>query len=255
MSTAPFHRRIRKRLALGWQEASICARMGGPGGLLASLSCGAFGYPERIAVNLEGLLHPLWLRLQTSDAQVCAEVLLGREYFFPLDNPPRTIVDAGANCGITSIFYANQFPQATIWALEPEPSNYAALVWNAQKYSNIIPIQAALWSWDGEVELFSPAPKFERWGKWGFTVRPGYGCRALTIRTLMGNIGVDAIDILKVDIEGAEREVFSDPGWIEGIGLLAIELHDSTHPGCTAAVDAAAKSRRKIQKESVTFYY
>lgn len=255
MCAAPFHRRIRKRLELGLHEAAICTRIAGPAGLLAYLSRIAFGFPERISVRLAGLQHPLCLRLQTSDAQVCEEVLLGRGYFFPVPFPPRTIVDAGANCGVSSVFYANQFPQAKIWAIEPEPSNYAALVKNAEKYPNITPIRGALWSTDGEVELFSPALKFQDWGKWGFAVKPGHGCRALTMPTLMREIGVDAIDILKIDVEGAEREIFSDPVWIDRVRVLAIELHDRTHPGCTATVDAAARSRRKIQKELVTFYY
>jgi FkbM family methyltransferase len=255
MSSAPFRKRIRKRFELGWQEAAICRRVAGPTGLLASLSRIVFGYPEQLLVKLEGLRHPLCLRLQTSDAQVCDEVLFRRVYSFPVSFPPRTIVDAGANCGITSVFYANQFPQATIWAIEPEPSNYAALIKNAKQYPNIIPIRAALWSEDGEVELCSPAPKFQDWGKWGFAVRSGRGCRAFTIHTLMQEMGVDGIDILKIDIEGAEREIFSDTGWVDRVRLLAIELHDRTHPGCTAAVDAAAGSRKKIQKELVTFYY
>jgi FkbM family methyltransferase len=206
-------------------------------------------------VKLEGLRYPFFLRLQTSDAQVCHEVLLGREYFFPVSFSPGTIVDVGANCGFTSVFYANQFPDARIWAIEPEPSNFAALVKNAERYPNITPIRAALWSKDGEVAVFSPAPKFEDWGKWGFAVAPGAGCRAVTVSTLMREIGVDAIDILKVDIEGAEREIFSNPEWIDNVRLLAIELHDRTHPGCTAVVDAAAGSRRKIQRGLVTFYY
>ncbi|HEU5171300.1 MAG TPA: FkbM family methyltransferase, partial [Gemmatimonadales bacterium] len=52
------------------------------------------------------------------------------------------------------------------------------------------------------------------------------------------------VDILKLDIEGAEREVFSEGSaeWIEKVGLIIVELHDHLRPGCRAALDAAVRS-------------
>jgi hypothetical protein len=45
--------------------------------------------------------------------------------------------------------------------------------------------------------------------------------------------GIDYIDILKIDIEGAEREIFRDPSsWIEKVDSLIIELHECMKPGC-----------------------
>src|SRR5262249_16014939 len=153
----------------------------------------------------------------------------------------------GANCGVTTVFYANRYPEATIVAVEPETSNYVALVRNTRSYPNVVPIQAALWKEDGQVELFSGDkgfsgwPRMKEWGKWGFHVRKGSGCRALTLATLMREVGIKTVDIMKVDVEGAEREIFSGCDWMDSVKLLSIELHDRSFPGCSQAVDAVAK--------------
>jgi tRNA1(Val) A37 N6-methylase TrmN6 len=59
---------------------------------------------------------------------VFEDVILEKAYDYPIFFSPRTIVDVGANCGMTSVFYANQYPDATVTAVEPERSNYEALV-------------------------------------------------------------------------------------------------------------------------------
>ena len=249
-----FPRRARRKLGFFTEEAAICARLAGLRGLTALSAHLVSGSPNCVAFELRGLQHPVFLRLRTSDAKVCKEVLLDREYFFSVPFTPRTILDVGANCGMTAIFYANQYPDAHIWAVEPEPSNFTALLRNTRLYDNITAVQAAVWHEDGEVELFAPWPKFRSWGKWGFAARSGHGCRSITIATLMREIGIEAIDILKMDVEGAEREIFASCDWLDKVGLLAIELHDRTHPGCTEIVDAAARGRVKKQKQFVTFY-
>jgi FkbM family methyltransferase len=66
---------------------------------------------------------------------------------------------------MASIFYANRYPAARVVAVEAEASNYAALVTNARAYPNIVPIHAALWRTDGQVEVFPPWPQWMGWGE------------------------------------------------------------------------------------------
>jgi FkbM family methyltransferase len=195
----------RRRLGHLFSEFAILSRLAGARAVAALSSKILVGTPENISVSLPGIALPIVLRLRTSDARVCKEVLLDHEYSTAVNFSPRIIVDAGANCGLTSIFNANQFPDARIWAIEPEPSNYAALLANVRNYANIAAIQAALWGDNGEAKVFAPWPKLRR--ESGFAVKSGRGCRAVTVPALMREIGVDSIDILKVDIEGAERNV------------------------------------------------
>ena len=67
---------------------------------------------------------------------------------------PPVIIDAGANVGLSAVFYANRFPNARIIAIEPEPSNYEMLKRNVVPYSNVTPVQAALWKENGPLRLF-----------------------------------------------------------------------------------------------------
>ena len=55
--------------------------------------------------------------------------------------------------------------------------------------------------------------------------------------SLLTGLGIERVDILKVDIEGAELEVFSDSGrWIDCVDIVAIELHDHLKAGCSRAL-------------------
>jgi hypothetical protein len=55
----------------------------------------------------------------------------------------------------------------------------------------------------------------------------------MTVDTIMREHGIDHIDVLKVDIEGAEREVFRDPSsWIDKVDTLIVELHERLKLGC-----------------------
>src|SRR5438477_12484313 len=87
------------------------------------------------------LKHPVYLRFGTTDAWVFKEVLLDSEYDFLPPISPKVIVDAGANIGLSSIFFANKFPEATIYALEPEESNFQLLEKNASAYPRIRPLK------------------------------------------------------------------------------------------------------------------
>ena len=247
-------KRLRRKMGLFRNEAQIHWETSGLRGvfaLYANLLCGS---PKYLTLRISGSKHPLFVRLRTSDAEVYREVFLGNEYEFPITFSPRSIIDVGANCGITSIYYANRYPEATIWALEPETSNYRALVRNTRSYPNVIPVQAALWKADGQVETFSKYPRFSSWDKYGFRVRDGTGCPAFTLTTLMRRIGIETVDILKIDVESGEKEIFETCDWMDKVRLLAIELHDRDTPGCTLAVDAAAHQHQKVQHGWMAFY-
>jgi FkbM family methyltransferase len=251
---------VRKKGIRLRKDAAICYHLRGVRGLFAFVANLLLGYPECVIATPAEVRHPLFLRLRTSDAKVYRDIFLGREYDYPISFSPRTIVDAGANCGITTVFYANRYPEATVVAVEPEASNYMALVRNTRSYPNVITVQAALWKEDGQVEIFagdegfSGWPRMKSWGKWGFHGREGSGCRAVTLPTLMREVGIETVDILKVDVEGAEREIFSESAGLDYVKLLAIELHDRSYPGCSDAVNAAAKRHLRTERGLVTFY-
>jgi FkbM family methyltransferase len=198
--------------------------------------------PKLVEVSALGIKHPLFLRLKTSDIEVYGKIFAEREYRFKAIRQPKVIVDAGANIGLASVFFANAFPEATIIAIEPEETNFTLLKKNVAAYPRIIPVQAALWYENALINLIDPGINTE-WNKWGFqTQKAGEGnenkvchqIQGMTVDKIMRDQGIDFIDVLKVDIEGAEKEVFADAShWIDKVGALIIELHENWKPGCS----------------------
>lgn len=190
-------------------------------------------------------MHPLWVRAGTTDEVCIREVFDLRAYEFAPVAMPRVIVDAGANVGCTSVFFANRYPDAKIFAVEPETSNFQLLEQNTSPYKNVIPIRAALWSANCDLAVSDPGK-----GKWGFRTRSahqqtgaGETVRGLTIERLVEEHNIPQIDLLKLDIEGAEREVFEGgASWLERVETIVIELHDRFQPGCHSAFEAAIGS-------------
>lgn len=216
-------------------------------GLLAISLFRLVGMPRIITAHPHGVKHPVYLRIRTSDLAVYHHVLLEGEYQVELPFSPQTIVDAGANCGLTSVYYANQYPDAQIISVEPEESNYKALVRNVLPYRNVLPVRAALWNRTGEVTTVDVG------GDWECQVREGTGCPAITMSTLMAEVGIDSIDLLKVDVEGAEKEIFSECEWMGRVRVLAIELHDRLKPGCRDTVERATRGWHQYERGDLTF--
>ena len=226
-------------------------------GMLALCGHRLFGWPERLNVTIPGIKDPVVLRMRTTDVSICEQVLFQGHNAFALEFVPDTIVDVGANIGMVSIFYANRYPNARIVAVEAEPSNFEILLQNVKHYSNILPFHAALWDRDGQVSLIAPGGNEDTAFKVGFAVHAGEGVpvRAITVRTLMKEAGISSIDLLKIDIEGAEKEVFETASdWIDNVRCLAIELHDRFKPGCREAVRGATGAFRESHVGETVLY-
>ncbi len=190
-------------------------------------------------VTRKDCVHPFFLRVPSSDVLVYRQIFIDNDYLFLTEKQPDFIVDAGANTGLASIYFANKYPNSKIVAIEPEQSNFELLTTNVKPYPNIIPLQAALWCQSGELNLVDPG-----FGEWGFITdvqdsperllgRTCHTVKAVTIVDILTKFNIDKIDILKIDIEGAEREVFRDTSaWIERVNSIIIELHERLKVGC-----------------------
>ncbi len=191
------------------------------------------------SINIDSIKYPFVLRNHSSDVPTFRQVFINSGYKFNVSKPPEVLIDAGANIGLESICFANKYPNAKIISIEPEESNFQLLKKNVAPYNNIIPVQAALWNKNGTINLVDPGL-----GHWGFMTDRisnagssfGSQChevKSITVGRIIDDYGLDTIDILKVDIEGAEKEVFSDSSaWIGKINALIIELHERMKQGC-----------------------
>jgi hypothetical protein len=77
--------------------------------------------------------------------------------------------------------------------------------------------------------------------------------RAVKLQTLMSLFGITVIDLLKLDVEGAEREILSESfPWRDRVGAFAIELHDRLRPGCSLALEQAASGFHRCDVPPLT---
>lgn len=200
-----------------------------------------------VRVDVPILAAPAYLRARTTDRLVLKELLLQGSFDFTGSLEPRFIVDAGANIGLISAFLASRFPKARILALEIEPGNFALLRRNVQPYANVTPIHAGLWSHATSLVVANPDA-----GEWAFRATelttghpPPRSVPAFSVADLMRQFDARQVDVLKVDIEGGELEVFGPAAeeWVDRVALIAVELHDRLVPGCERVVADRLRGR------------
>jgi len=203
------------------------------------------------AIRHPSIKHPVHLRIRASDVPVFKQVIVNREYDFgfPLPENP-VIIDAGANIGMASVYFANKFSTARIIALEPDPWNFAMLEKNVRPYPKIRPINAALWEKSTSMRI-----THQDWGTAGRACEPDQDgtIHAITIAELCRSFEVDHIDLLKVDIEGAEKGIFENSReWIGKVDRIVIELHDRYIQGCSESFFEATRDFSHQQRGEYT---
>lgn len=194
-----------------------------------------------VRIAVPGSKYPFYLRSGSSDAAVFCQVFLDRQGDFPVEGTPAFAIDAGANIGLVSVCLANRFPRCKIVALEIDAANYEMLVRNTRPYPNIVPLRLGLWSHSTTLAIDNPTAE-----SWSFRTReapvglPG-SIPAVGVAELLRQQGAECVDLLKIDIEGGEYEIFSTglKEWIARVGTLVIEMHEQFRPGVTDLVTSA----------------
>jgi FkbM family methyltransferase len=163
-------------------------------------------------------------RIHSSDIPVIADTFVGLYHVPPVALPERpVIVDLGANIGCTMVHYAALYPGARIVGVELDPENARLARLNtAAIAAQTTLLHAAIWPHDGTVGYGGDEA-------WGYRVEAGgeRAVEALSMPSLTRRCGLSTIDFLKVDIEGAERDLFQGSlSWLKRVRALAIEVHD-----------------------------
>jgi FkbM family methyltransferase len=175
-----------------------------------------------------GLQHPISCRPGTSDMWVCWQIFVERMYNCLGDlESVDLIIDCGANTGFSSAWFLSRFPRATLLAVEPDRRNFALLKANLEPYgTRAIAIHGAVWSTRQRLTIADPsAAAFAIQVRAPAETEAGE-IQAYTIPDLLEIAGTDRGGILKLDIEGAEAELFRDPpSWLAKFDNIAIELH------------------------------
>lgn len=138
------------------------------------------------------------------------------------------IIDAGANIGLATVWFARIFPDAHVISIEPEKHNFEILKKNTKHLCDkVTTVNGALVESGGNFSIVNPnsgAASF-RLARQNETDQDsiiGY-----TVDDLMKKIDNGEILIVKIDIEGGQKNLFSSNiGWISKTHLIILELDD-----------------------------
>lgn len=191
-----------------------------------------FAGTDLLHIKLHGISNPFSLRRKTSDIETFHQVFFYEEYAITFDFEPKVVIDGGANIGLAAIYFANRFKYAKIYSFEPEEGNFKLLSKNTSFYENILPFQLALSNLgDQEISVID-----EGYGDWGFiTQKPSSdkhekiknSVKTISINDIVVKHELKQLDIVKIDIEGFEKELFSSNiEWLDITRCLIVELHD-----------------------------
>jgi len=174
------------------------------------------------SVSFRNLTYPILIRPGTKDAHTIINNVIREEYGkITLVTSPKWMIDAGAYTGDTTAYFLSRFPDLKIIALEPNPPSHEMAKLNLEPYGErAILLQKGLYITDG-VTFFSGDSTGASIGKSGFEID------CTTILSLIERYSIPRIDILKMDIEGAEEAIFNSKPetWLNRVDMLIIEIH------------------------------
>jgi FkbM family methyltransferase len=183
--------------------------------------------------------HDVYYRPGTTDPLVLQQVLLKRgskaEYYLPPHFRPEVILDIGSNIGASIVYFRDQFPNARIFGFEPHPDTFAVLKKNVTNLPLVWVFHCGLGSSNNRITLPAESINFG-----GFSTsaspkvrsqhRDTVECEIRRVDEVLHELGITRADLIKIDCEGAEADVFAalpaeilqQCQWIVG------ELHDDS---------------------------
>jgi FkbM family methyltransferase len=184
--------------------------------------------------------HPIWYRPGTSDTELIYKILLKRGHKAEYAVDPsvraalgevRTVLDVGANIGVSTVYLAALFPRASVFAFEPVPENFSMLERNTRHLGSVRAIPVALGEKDVSIDMLHSevASNLGGYSRYGTGSDAG---RLLSV-PMRGalrqcrELGVTFADVIKIDVEGSEWEVLTDLGtdFLSKTKFVIGELH------------------------------
>jgi FkbM family methyltransferase len=175
----------------------------------------------------------------SSDLNVFSQIYFEKEYkplaekfiqTFKTENN-LNIIDAGSNIGLTSVYLSKIFLNSKFIVIEPDQANYDILSFNLDANKvNSVKLKAGLWYKDCFLKIIRD---FRDKSDWSIRVEETNlktDLEAISINSIIEKNDLLSIDILKIDIEGSEKELFlnknNDLSFLNFTKCIAIEIHD-----------------------------
>ena len=159
------------------------------------------------------------------------DIFVHRSLDFDSDAPAPRILDCGANIGLASMYFKRRYPHAKVTAFEADPRLASICVRNLAVNNATEQMevkQAAVWTADGTVEFICEGTDS---GAIASLDEPIQGPVARVPSVRLRDWLDEPVDLLKLDVEGAELPVLEDcRDRLRNVRAMFVELHES-NPG------------------------
>lgn len=145
-----------------------------------------------------------------------------RLYDFESSRPDPLIIDCGAHIGLASLFFVTRYPSARVMAFEADPEIARLHQANMASYGavRVTSNARAVWINDNGVNFRNSNDDS------GHVVATGEGTIQVPSFRLRDLIIDESVEMLKLDIEGAEFAVLEDcDGALKNVEKMIIEVH------------------------------
>lgn len=192
-------------------------------------------------VSKEGV--QILLRKGSSDLKVFRQIIINEEFknvvqlIHQHDIKIKNVIDAGANIGLTTLYLKEHFPETEILCIEPDASNQAQLSQHIalNNLTEVDLIRGGVWSHNSWLNIDNT---FRDGLEWSRRLQPTENERGsipvYSINHILAEKQWESINLLKMDIEGAEEMIFSesaDLSFLSKVKVIAIEIHDMFEAG------------------------
>jgi FkbM family methyltransferase len=183
--------------------------------------------PLSLQLSYQGGRFTFWVT-NPSEVEVAKEMFVEEQYAIPELEAPRLIVDLGSNIGASIAFFRARFPDARIIGLEPDPSTFPRL----QRFADQAPrVEVHPWAIASESGRLSFHQQPDSWASSLASARDENlpTVEAISLDDLRRRLQIERIDLLKLDVEGAEWQLFEHPASFDACNVLVGELHFQGH--------------------------
>jgi len=164
------------------------------------------------------------------------EILLEEEYYFESDRAAPRIIDAGTHCGLAIYYFKIHFPDSQVTAFEPVPYLHEMAMRNVSEagFEGVELLPFALAASEGIQEFFLPSEDSMAGSLAKLPSARRRSGSTMHIKTVRLSAYLNApVDMLKMDIEGAELEVLRESQELLGnVHHIFCELH--VRPGAAS---------------------
>ncbi len=189
-------------------------------------------------IFLPKLKRTIYLRKSTKDLETFGEIFIKSIYDIELPIYPYNIVDAGANIGLATLYFKRKYSNSNIVTIEIENDNIEMVHKNIKDLQNVTVEHKALYNSKSYFKIIDPYNATNSFQIKEVSSNENFDIESITLDEILEKNNWETIDLLKIDIEGAEKELFEKnyENWIKKTKIIFIETHDRMKKNCSLTV-------------------